>query len=170
MLLTDLLNAFAASATTERPPKDLPSLISANLTPHKDAIVGILIVGLKSSATRLPAVHGLSSLIHIPTLLTDTELGYIVLETGEFAGKEPDEVEDVTYVPPAGISVFSFLPEGTDVVSAMTFSHCCLRLPSRRHTISRTRLSPHYLPCSLNKLLLEMLDPSAQSIGVLFVP
>lgn len=106
MLLTDILNAFVASVTsepskpTERPSKDLPSFISSTLTPHKDAILGILIVGLKSSATRLPAVHGLSSLIHIPTLLTDTELGYIVLETGEFAGKEPDEVEDVTCVPP----------------------------------------------------------------------
>jgi DNA repair/transcription protein MET18/MMS19 len=107
MLLTDILNAFVASVMselskpTERPSKDLPSLISSTLTPHKDTILGILIVGLKSSVTRLPAVHGLSSLIHIPTLLTDTELGYIVLETGEFAEKEPDEVEDVTYVPPS---------------------------------------------------------------------
>ncbi|KAF8557709.1 ARM repeat-containing protein [Imleria badia] len=97
MLLTDLLNAFVASVTrepsttTERPLKDLISLTS-----HKDAILGMLIVGLKSSATRLPAVHGLSSLTRISTLLTDTELGYTVLEIGEFAWKEPDEVEDVT--------------------------------------------------------------------------
>lgn len=103
ILLTDLLNAFIAlvtrepSTTTERPLMDLPSFIS--LTSHKDAILGILIVGLKASATRLPAVHGLSSLTRIPTLLTDTELGYIVLEIGEFAGKERDKVEDVTCVP-----------------------------------------------------------------------
>lgn len=74
---------------------------------HKDAILGVLIIGLKSASTRLPAVHGLSSLVRLPTLLTDTELGYIVLETGEFVGKKPDEVEDVTYVHSSGISASS---------------------------------------------------------------
>lgn len=101
MLLTDLLNAFVASVTSEATMTELPLLISSLLTSHKDAVLGVLIVGLKSSSTRLPAVHGLSSLIRLPTLLTDTEMGYIVLEIGEFVGKEPDEVEDVTYVTPS---------------------------------------------------------------------
>lgn len=160
MLLTDLLNAFVAlvsseaSTTTEQPSRDLPSLVSSLLQSHKDAVLGVLIVGLKSSSTRLPAVHGLSSLIHLPSLLTDTELGYIVLEIGEFVGKEPDEVEDVTYVTPPGISTSRVLPEDTDVVSVMMSSHCCLPSPSWPHTISRIKLSPHFSPCSLNKHLL----------------
>ncbi|KAH0836552.1 ARM repeat-containing protein [Lanmaoa asiatica] len=81
-----------SSTTAEQPSRELPYPISS----HKDAVLQVLIAGLKSSSTRLPAVHGLSSLVHLPTLLTDTELGYIVLEIGEFVGKEPDEVEDVT--------------------------------------------------------------------------
>ncbi|KAG9312861.1 ARM repeat-containing protein [Chiua virens] len=91
MLLTDLINAFAETST-EHPSKSFSSLIPL----HKDALLGVLIVGLKSSSTCLPALHGLSSLVHLPTLLTDAELGYIVHEAGQFVGKEPDEIEDVT--------------------------------------------------------------------------
>ena len=108
MLLTDILNTFVVSESSEpsttsvRSSGDFLSLISSVLASHKDAILGILIIGLGTPATRLPAIHGLSSLIRIPTLLTDTELRYIVLETGQFVGKEPDEIEDVTYVSPGG--------------------------------------------------------------------
>lgn len=176
MLLTDLLNAFAASVTSEtsttaeQPSKDLLSLISSLLMPHKDAVLGMLAVGLKSSSTRLPAVHGFSSLTRIPTLLTDTELGYIVLEAGEFVGKEPDEVEDVTYVTSLRMSAPCFLPEDIDVVSELMSSHYCPRSPSLLHTISQIKLSLHSLPCSLNRHLLEMLSPSVRSIGVFFAP
>ncbi|KAG6381494.1 Dos2-interacting transcription regulator of RNA-Pol-II-domain-containing protein [Boletus reticuloceps] len=101
-LLADLLSAFVASVTpdpsttTEQASEDLPPLIHSSLTSHKDVIIGMFIVGLKSSATRLPGIRGLSNLIRIPTLLTDSELGYIVFETGELARKEPDEAEDAT--------------------------------------------------------------------------
>ncbi|KAF8449157.1 ARM repeat-containing protein [Boletus edulis BED1] len=82
-LLADLLSAFVVSVTPD------PSTTT-------DVIIGMFIVGLKSSATRLPGIRGLSNLIRIPTLLTDSELGYIVFETGELAKKEPDEAEDAT--------------------------------------------------------------------------
>ncbi|KAF8141740.1 ARM repeat-containing protein [Boletus edulis] len=82
-LLADLLSAFVVSVTPD------PSTTT-------DVIIGMFIVGLKSSATRLPGIRGLSNLIRIPTLLTDSELGYIVFETGELARKEPDEAEDAT--------------------------------------------------------------------------
>lgn len=105
MLLTDLLDAFGslvaneASVMSEQSSNDpLPSAISSLLVPQKSTVVGLLINGLKSAPTRLPAVHGLSSLVRLPGILTDTELGYVVLEASEFVEKEPDEIEDVTYV------------------------------------------------------------------------
>ncbi|KIJ20729.1 hypothetical protein PAXINDRAFT_160240 [Paxillus involutus ATCC 200175] len=107
MLLTDLLNTLALHSNTSEPsmlhkrplsmgPTSLGSPGPSPLESAKDALLGLLVVGLKSSSTRLPAIHGLSALIRIPSVVTDEELGYIVLETSEFVGKEPDEVEDVT--------------------------------------------------------------------------
>ncbi|KAF9221464.1 ARM repeat-containing protein [Gyrodon lividus] len=107
MLLTDLLNALVLPSITLEPSALPKKTLSAAPTPvgssgpspldsAKDALLGLLIVGLKSSPTRLPAIHGLSALIRIPSVVTEDELGYIVLEAGEFVGKEPDEVEDVT--------------------------------------------------------------------------
>ncbi|KAF9245349.1 ARM repeat-containing protein [Melanogaster broomeanus] len=107
LLLTDLLNALVLSSTTSESstipkkifsavPTPLPSSGPTPLESAKDALLGLLIVGLKSSPTRLPAIHGLSALMRIPSLVTDDELGYIVLEAGEFVGNEPDEIEDVT--------------------------------------------------------------------------
>ncbi|KAI5999407.1 ARM repeat-containing protein [Pisolithus orientalis] len=101
-LLTDLLNSLA-------PPEDLPTpdkpvvtesgstpLLQDLLAPSKDAVLGLLIVGLKAPTTRVPSLHGLAALIRIPSAVTKDELGYIVLEVSEFVGKEPDEAEDVT--------------------------------------------------------------------------
>ncbi|KAF8836738.1 ARM repeat-containing protein [Paxillus ammoniavirescens] len=107
VLLTDLLNTLVLHNNTSEPsmlhkrplstgPTSLSSLGPSPLESAKDALLGLLVVGLKSSSTRLPAIHGLSALIRIPSVVTDEELGYIVLEAGEFVGKEPDEVEDVT--------------------------------------------------------------------------
>ncbi|KAI6008968.1 Dos2-interacting transcription regulator of RNA-Pol-II-domain-containing protein [Pisolithus marmoratus] len=66
------------------------------LTPSKDAVLGLLTVGLKAPSARVPSLHGLAALIHIPSAVTKDELGYIVLEVSEFVGKEPDEAEDST--------------------------------------------------------------------------
>ncbi|KIK80675.1 hypothetical protein PAXRUDRAFT_833382 [Paxillus rubicundulus Ve08.2h10] len=107
MLLTDLLNALALPSNTSEPsvlhkrplstgPTSLGYPWPSPLESAKDALLGLLVVGLKSSSTRLPAIHGLSALLRIPSVVTDEELGYIVLEVGEFVSKEPYEVEDVT--------------------------------------------------------------------------
>ena len=93
VLLTDLLNSLAPSASRTPDASDPSSYV---LAPSKDSVLGLLTVGLKAPSTRLPAVHGLSALIRIPSVLTDDEVGYIVLEVGEFVCKEPNEVEDVT--------------------------------------------------------------------------
>lgn len=101
-LLTDLLNALVPSASTTPFDKSetAESGVAASshllLAPTTDSILGLLTVGLKAPSTRLPAVHGLSALIRIPSVLTNDEIGYVVLEVGEFVCKEPDEVEDVT--------------------------------------------------------------------------
>ncbi|KAI6041217.1 ARM repeat-containing protein [Pisolithus marmoratus] len=101
-LLTDLLNSLA-------PPEDLPTpdkrVVTASsstsfsqdlLTPSKDAVLGLLTVGLKAPSTRVQSLHGLAALIRVPSAVTKDELGYIVLEVSEFVGKEPDEAEDST--------------------------------------------------------------------------
>ncbi|KAI6041211.1 ARM repeat-containing protein [Pisolithus marmoratus] len=101
-LLTDLLNSLA-------PPEDLPTpdkrVVTASsstsfsqdlLTPSKDAVLGLLTVGLKAPSARVPSLHGLAALIRVPSAVTKDELGYIVFEVSEFVGKEPDEAEDST--------------------------------------------------------------------------
>ena len=95
-LLTELIDAPRGDAThASTPHVSAPS--PSPLTASKDALLGLLIVSLKASATRLPALHGLTALVRTPTLIADDELGYIVLEVSELLSKEPDEVEDVTY-------------------------------------------------------------------------
>ncbi|KAH7881782.1 ARM repeat-containing protein [Phlebopus sp. FC_14] len=107
ILLTDLLNALIPPTTTSdistSPSQALkgffPPVMQADfsaLTFVKDSILGLFIVGLSATPTRLPALQGLSALTRIPFALTDEELGYIVLEAGKFVGKEQDEIEDVT--------------------------------------------------------------------------
>ncbi|KAI6113119.1 ARM repeat-containing protein [Pisolithus sp. B1] len=102
VLLTDLLNSLA-------PPENLPTpdkpVVTASgsipfsqdlLVSSKDAVLGLLTVGLNAPSTRVPSLHGLAALIRVPSAVTKDELGYIVLEVGEFVGKEPDDVEDAT--------------------------------------------------------------------------
>lgn len=101
-LLTDLLNSLAPPEDPPTPDKPVVTesgstpLLQDLLAPSKDAVLGLLIVGLKAPTTRVPSLHGLAALIRIPSAVTKDELGYIVLEVSEFVGKEPDEAEDVT--------------------------------------------------------------------------
>lgn len=102
ILLTELLKSLepvdSLTSTGQSAPKAGASAVHSHLllAPSKDSLIGVLMVGLKASSTRLPAVQGLSGLIRIPSAVTDDELGYIVLEVGELVGKESDEVEDIT--------------------------------------------------------------------------
>ncbi|KAG1780953.1 Dos2-interacting transcription regulator of RNA-Pol-II-domain-containing protein [Suillus placidus] len=95
MLLTELIEACRGDATHAPISQSSHSSLSP-LTASKDALLGLLIVSLKTPATCLPALHGLTALVRTPTLVADDELGYIVLEVSELLRKEPDEVEDVT--------------------------------------------------------------------------
>ncbi|KAL4078711.1 RNAPII transcription regulator C-terminal-domain-containing protein [Scleroderma yunnanense] len=101
ILLTDLLNSLAPP-TSPTPGNSVATDSGFSpsshllLAPSKDSVLGLLTVGLKAPSTRLPAVHGLSALIRLPSALTNDEIGYIVGEVGEFVIKEPDEMEDVT--------------------------------------------------------------------------
>lgn len=92
MLLTELIDASRGDAT-----RSVPQVSSSPLAASKDALLGLLIVSIKAPATRLPALHGLNTLVRTPKLVVDDELGYIVLEVSELLSEEPDEVEDVTY-------------------------------------------------------------------------
>ncbi|KAI5995445.1 ARM repeat-containing protein [Pisolithus albus] len=102
VLLTNLLNSLA-------PPENLPTpdkpVVTASgsipssqdlLTSSKDAVLGVLTVGLKTPSTRVPSLHGLAALIRVPSVVTKDELGYIVSEVGEFVGKEANDAEDTT--------------------------------------------------------------------------
>ncbi|KIK23072.1 hypothetical protein PISMIDRAFT_29572 [Pisolithus microcarpus 441] len=102
VLLTDLLNSLAPPENLPTPDKPVVttsgSIPSSQdlLTSSKDAVLGLLIVGLKTPSTRVPSLHGLAALIRVPSAVTKDELGYIVLEVGEFVGKEPNDAEDTT--------------------------------------------------------------------------
>ncbi|KAG2150264.1 Dos2-interacting transcription regulator of RNA-Pol-II-domain-containing protein [Suillus bovinus] len=124
VLLTELIEACRDDATQSSHPTSSP------LTASKDALLGLLIVSLKSPATCLPALHGLITLVRTPNLVADDELGYIVLEVSELLRKEPDEARGfstdtlallsaIAGIAPHHLSsqtlpiLFSFLPDVT---------------------------------------------------------
>ncbi|KAI6041215.1 ARM repeat-containing protein [Pisolithus marmoratus] len=142
-LLTDLLNSLA-------PPEDLPTpdkrVVTASsstsfsqdlLTPSKDAVLGLLTVGLKAPSARVPSLHGLAALIRVPSAVTKDELGYIVFEVSEFVGKEPDEAEDSTsdILPP----LFLALPDRAPPRDAHSQRAAYRRAPS---ALSQLRTHP----------------------------
>ena len=141
-LLTELIDASRIDAMHTSIPR--ASVISSSpLAASKDALLGVLIVSLKAPATRLPALHGLNALVRIPKLVTDDELGYIVLEVSELLSRKPDEVEDVTY----GIS-----PNWHYFTKVHTFSADTLALLSVIATITPHHLSSQTLPILFSSL------------------
>lgn len=87
LLLSDLINAARDSTVQNTTDK-----LSIPLTPYKDEVLGLVSVGLKVAASRLPALAVIRGLITMKSLLSDEELGFIVHLVNEAfqSGEEED--------------------------------------------------------------------------------
>ncbi|CAK5283329.1 unnamed protein product [Mycena citricolor] len=70
LLLSDLIAAARDSKTSA-------------LAEYKDDVLGALISGIGTSSTTRPVLAGLTGLVSTPDLLSDQELGYVVLKANE---------------------------------------------------------------------------------------
>lgn len=53
------------------------------LNEYKDDLLGIFTIGLKTASTVPPSLKGLNTIVQIPSLLSDEELGFIVHSVNE---------------------------------------------------------------------------------------
>ncbi|KAJ7117461.1 Dos2-interacting transcription regulator of RNA-Pol-II-domain-containing protein [Mycena epipterygia] len=84
LLLSDLIAAARDSAKAEASAAaiaDVPP--EAPLAPYKDEVLGALISGVATLATTRAALAGLTGLVSTPHLLSDAELGFVVLKVND---------------------------------------------------------------------------------------
>ncbi|KAJ7210442.1 ARM repeat-containing protein [Mycena pura] len=94
LLLSDLIAAARNSSQmhiTESMPETSSPLAAPPLAPFKDEVLGALISGVATLATARAALAGLTGLVSTPHLLSDAELGFIVLKVNEVLEKCYDE-------------------------------------------------------------------------------
>ncbi|KAJ7289243.1 ARM repeat-containing protein [Mycena rebaudengoi] len=78
LLLSDLIVAARDSVAKSAPPSaDVP------LAPFKDEVLGALISGVSAPATTRAALAGLTGLVDTKQLLSDAELGFVVLKVND---------------------------------------------------------------------------------------
>lgn len=68
------------------------------LLPYKDAVLGLYIVGLKSSSQQSAALSGLKAMVLSEGLLTDEELGFIVHNVNDIVEQDQDDTEDTRLI------------------------------------------------------------------------
>ncbi|KAJ7923545.1 ARM repeat-containing protein [Mycena leptocephala] len=96
LLLSDLIAAardsVKAQSTQEAPMSD--SSAEPPLAPFKDEVLGALISGVATLATTRAALAGLTGLVSTPHLLSDAELGFVVLKVNDVLGTCYDDPEE----------------------------------------------------------------------------
>ncbi|KAJ7464465.1 ARM repeat-containing protein [Mycena latifolia] len=78
LLLSDLIAAARDSVKSQEVTADAPP--EPPLAPYKDEVLGALISGVTAPATTRAALAGLTGLVSTPRLLSDAELGFVVLK------------------------------------------------------------------------------------------
>ncbi|KAG5652051.1 hypothetical protein H0H81_006471 [Sphagnurus paluster] len=91
LLLADLANSARDSMTKE---VNKTKHTVAPMMPYKDEVLGVVSAGLKSPASRIPALSLLRGIVWTKRLLTDQELGYIVHSVNEVFQSEEVENDD----------------------------------------------------------------------------
>ncbi|GJJ11517.1 hypothetical protein Clacol_005750 [Clathrus columnatus] len=110
------------------------------LDEYKDDLIGIFTVGLKTATTILPSLKGLDTLVQIPALLSDEELGFVVhsvnevLETADISSDHRSSALGVL------ASVSQFAPKIIeDTTLPLLFSSLPDTAPPRESTLEHTR-------------------------------
>ncbi|KAJ7066235.1 ARM repeat-containing protein [Mycena amicta] len=86
LLLSDVIAAARDSVKEE----SIESL-TLPLAPYKDEILGAFVSGVGTAATTRPALAGLTGLVATSGLLSDEELGFVVLKVNEVLAQSLDE-------------------------------------------------------------------------------
>ncbi|KAJ7906016.1 ARM repeat-containing protein [Mycena leptocephala] len=96
LLLSDLIAAARDSVKAQSTPDVLMSDSPAEppLAPFKDEVLGALISGVVTLATTRAALAGLTGLVSTPHLLSDAELGFVVLKVNDVLGTCYDDPEE----------------------------------------------------------------------------
>ncbi|PPQ62900.1 hypothetical protein CVT24_006298 [Panaeolus cyanescens] len=89
-----LLSEFIVAARDAQAQEGSEADIS--LLPHKDNVMAVFIIGLKSTNSRGAALIGLKALVLIKGLLSDEELGFIVHNLNEVVQEEPSEFDETS--------------------------------------------------------------------------
>ncbi|KAF7356213.1 MMS19 nucleotide excision repair [Mycena venus] len=84
LLLSDLIAAARDSIKAESTPEPMSdSAPEPPLAPFKDEVLGALISGVATLATTRAALAGLTGLVSTPHLLSEAELGFVVLKVND---------------------------------------------------------------------------------------
>ncbi|KAK7064893.1 MMS19 nucleotide excision repair [Favolaschia claudopus] len=91
LLLSDIIAAARDSlrANSDQSMTDKES--EPSLAPYKDEVLGVLVSGLAATSTARAALAGLTGLVSTPNLLSDAEVGFIVLKVNEVLQNSLDE-------------------------------------------------------------------------------
>lgn len=88
---TTVLLAELVTAARDSMAKSPDNTSEVFVLPFKDEVLGVFVVGIAATSTRLPALAGIEAMVTTPGLLTDDELGFIVHNVDGILQADPDE-------------------------------------------------------------------------------
>ena len=62
------------------------------LLPFKDAVLGVLVSGLKAQSSLRPAIEGLNGMVTTPALLDDQEIGFVVQKVNDVISSQQEDL------------------------------------------------------------------------------
>ncbi|KAG6813856.1 hypothetical protein H0H92_006263 [Tricholoma furcatifolium] len=137
ILLADLVNAARDSM-----PHEVPEGTLVPMMPYKDEVLGAVSVGLKTTASRIPAIATLRGLVTTKTLLSDQELDFIVHSLNEIF--QDDEAGNDDFSDSAILEVLKIISQTApqplvDQTLPMLFSALPDRAPLRDAALERVK-------------------------------
>lgn len=94
-LLSDII--LASRDSMPKDPENALVLEDVPLSPYKDEVLGVVLVGLKSSSSASPALTGLKGMATTRGLLTEEELGFVVHNINELLQSDESENVDIRF-------------------------------------------------------------------------
>ncbi|KAJ7019462.1 ARM repeat-containing protein [Mycena alexandri] len=176
LLLSDVIAAARDSVAKTESMSD--STVEVPLAPFKDEILGALISGLAAVSTTRAALAGLTGLVSTPGLLSDDELGFIVLKANDvldgcFDAAEEERSDDSTAILQLLLTISSTAPSHVrDQTLPRLFASLPPAAPPRDALAARARyqhvlraLSTLCGPATLFASLVSALTPKLTSIA-----
>ncbi|KAJ7020638.1 ARM repeat-containing protein [Mycena alexandri] len=179
LLLSDVIAAARDSVAKSSKTESMSdSTVEVPLAPFKNEILGALISGLAAVSTTGAALAGLTGLVSTPGLLSDDELGFIVLKANDvldgcFDAAEEERSDDSTAILQLLLTISSTAPSHVrDQTLPRLFASLPPAAPPRDALAARARyqhvlraLSTLCGPATLFASLVSALTPKLTSIA-----